>query len=87
MFTTNEQELSDYALNNAIVAFRIIETNTGKYNLTFSVTWKKDGDCILTTARKDLRKWTSVNNLIEFIKKLQVPAVPISIHPYYKQED
>ncbi len=86
MFTANEQELIDYAVNKVVASFKIIEANNGKFNLTFIVTWKKDGDCILVNARKDLRKFASINTLVAFIKALNVPDVPISIQPYYNSK-
>lgn len=83
MFTANETELIDYAANKVIVSFKIIEEKSGKFNLSFTLSWKKDGDCMLISARKDLRKWASLNTLLTFIKGLNVPDVPISIQPFY----
>lgn len=85
MFTTTEQELFDYAKNKVISAFKILENSAGQYNLAFTVTWRKDGDCVLTSARKELRKWASLNTLHKYIKSLDVPDASITIHSYYKQ--
>lgn len=84
MFTTTEQELVDYAKNNVISEFKIVENSAGQYNLLFTVTWKKEGDCVLTSARRDLRKWASLNTLHKFIKGLNVPDAKISLHSYVK---
>lgn len=85
MFTANEQELKAYVANNVVGCFKIVESPAGEFNLHFTLTWKKDGDCILTNARKALRKWASINTLLSFIKGLNVPDVPIIIQPYYSK--
>lgn len=84
MFTTTEQELQDYAKNKVISAFKIVETSGGQYNLHFTVTWKKDGDCVLTSARKELRKWASLNTLHKYIKSLELPDATITLHSYIR---
>ncbi|ENG0237326.1 MULTISPECIES: hypothetical protein [Burkholderia cepacia complex] len=78
MNAIDEQELMDYAANGVISHFKIRETDEGRFCLVLTVSWK-EGECILTSARKTPRLWANVNTLAEYLRKLNQPKVPISL--------
>lgn len=79
-----EQELLDYASNNVLKAFTVRETAEGRFTLIVSVTWR-EGDCILTSARKNPRFWASLNTLTKYIKDLNKPDIPIQLVLYHQE--
>lgn len=81
----NEQDLLEYAQSKAILAYMVVENEDGKWNLHFTLNWK-EGVNVLSSARKDIRQWTSLNTLVNFIVGLGGPEVPITVHPIYKKE-
>ena len=62
-----------------IDSFRIEETEDGRFILVMTLTFKK-GDYLLTSARKTPRRWPNLNTLVAFLKELDFPDAPISLH-------
>ncbi|MGY0343570.1 hypothetical protein [Xylella fastidiosa] len=83
MNAIDEQELMDYATNGVISQFKIRETDEGRFCLVVTVSWK-EGDCILTSARKTPRAWANVNTLANFLRDLNLPKVPINLELSFK---
>lgn len=83
MNAIDEQELMDYAANQVISQFKIRETDKGRFCLVIAVSWK-EGDCILTSARKTPRIWANVNTLAKFLRGLNLPTVPILLELSFK---
>jgi hypothetical protein len=78
MNAIDEHELLEYAANNVITVFKICETEEGRFSLVVNVNWR-EGDCILTSARKSPRLWASLNTLINYIKGFNRSALPVQI--------
>jgi hypothetical protein len=83
MYAIDEHELMDYAANGVITQFKIHETDEGRFCLLLTVSWK-EGDCILTSARKTPRIWANVNTLANFLRELNLPKVPIALELSFK---
>ncbi|AOD16772.1 hypothetical protein BER93_19435 (plasmid) [Xanthomonas fragariae] len=83
MNAIDEQELMDYVANGVISQFKIRETDEERFCLVVTVSWK-EGDCILTSARKTPRVWANVNTLANFLRGLNLPKVPINLELSFK---
>ncbi len=59
--------------------FRVEETEDGRFILVMTLTFKK-GNYVLTSARKTPRYWPNLNTLVTFLKELNFPDAPISLH-------
>ncbi len=78
MNAIDEHELLDYASNNVITELKVCETEEGRFSLVVAVNWR-EGDCVLTSARKLPRVWASLNTLVKYIKGFNRPAVPVHL--------
>ena len=61
-----EAELIDAFMNNAVQKIKIIQTNTDKYQIVITLSWK-EGDWKLATTRNTPREWVSLDRLTHHI--------------------
>lgn len=93
MNAINEKELLEFVEisgqgNGAvrIASFKIKETGDGRFILALTLTWK-EGEQILTSARKTPRVWAKLNTVAAFLKDLNLPNVPISLELTYPERE
>lgn len=78
MHAIDEQQLHEYAANKVITLIKIQETEDSHFCLVVTLSWR-EGDCILTSARKSPRTWASLNTLVKYLKGIDGSALPIQL--------
>lgn len=78
MHAIDEQQLIEYATNNAITIIKIKEVADSHYSLLVTLSWR-EGDCILTSARKSPRVWASLNTLAKYLKGINGADTPVQL--------
>ncbi len=66
MNAVSEGEVADFIRNKAVKRMNIIQTDGGKYRIVVTLTWKP-GDWNLVNARRQPRKWASLDRLARHI--------------------
>jgi hypothetical protein len=91
MNAINEKELLEFVDISGrgnesfrIAHFKIKETDDGRFVLALSLTWK-EGEHILTSARKTPRVWAKLNTVASFLKDFNLPNVPIFLELNYPE--
>lgn len=77
MKTMVEAELQDCAKNKAVTQLTIISMSDSGYRIMVNLTWKK-GDWHLTTSRKNIRTWASLDRLVRYLEKVFDVLPPVS---------
>lgn len=78
MYAIDEQQLYEYAANKVITLIKIFETDDGNFSVVVTLSWR-EGDCILTSARKSPRTWASLNTLVKYLKGIDGSALPVQL--------
>jgi hypothetical protein len=93
MNAINEKELLEFVNISVqrnesfrIANFKIKETDDGRFVLALSLTWK-EGEHILTSARKTPRVWAKLNTVAAFLRDFDLPNVPIFLELYYPERE
>ncbi|MDR2031360.1 MAG: hypothetical protein LBP86_03680 [Azoarcus sp.] len=69
MNSLSNLELADFARNQAVKQLKIVQNNkSGKYRIIVKLTWK-EGDWSLSTSRKTIREWASLDRLVRHIRE------------------
>ncbi len=66
MNAVSEAEVADFVRNKAVKRMSIIQNEDGKYRIVVILTWKP-GEWLLVNARKQPRKWVSLDRLARHI--------------------
>jgi hypothetical protein len=79
MNIVTDAEFTDLVKNNAVKMLRIIQSDSGKYQVAVTPSWK-EGEYLLAIRRtKNIREWASLETLARHIGgKLNKP-IPISL--------
>lgn len=84
MGSIDEQQLNEFAANDAIAKFSMREMTDRKFSLVVTLTWKT-GESTLYNARKSPRMWANLNTLADYIRGLGCPGVPIFLELQYEE--
>jgi hypothetical protein len=79
MHAIDEQQLNEYAANNVITLIKIKEVADNHFSLLVTLSWR-EGDCILTSARKSPRVWASLNTMAKYLKGINGAALPVQLY-------
>ena len=82
MMSIDENQLEEFAANNAIRQFILREMAEQKFSLGVVLTWK-EGENVLYNARKQLRLWPNLNTLAGYIRGLRCLTTPITLELHY----
>lgn len=82
MTSIDENQLEEYAANNAIRQYILREMADQKFSLVVFLTWK-EGENVLYNARKQPRGWPNLNTLVGYIRGLNCPTAPITLELDY----
>ena len=79
MNIVTDAEFTDLVKNNAVNMLRIIQTDSGKYQVAVSPSWK-EGEYLLAIRRtKNVREWSSLETLARHIGGKLSKPIPITL--------
>ncbi|MDF3883125.1 hypothetical protein [Cupriavidus basilensis] len=73
MDTINEVALKERQTLGALVYFRVVEEEAGKFQLCCRMNWQ-ESEILLITQRKRPRTWSSLDSLFDYIDKTYGPV-------------
>ncbi|POP75158.1 hypothetical protein CXB34_28140 [Pseudomonas amygdali pv. morsprunorum] len=82
MKSIDENQLEEFAANNAVKQFIFREAEDQRFCLVVVLTWK-EGENVLFTARKQMRLWPNLNTLAGFVRGLRCLNTPITLELDY----